>query len=479
MRTSGILIFTALLCIYFTGSAKPVKVACIGASITYGATIANREQNSYPAQLQQMLGKAYQVTNYGVSGTTMLRHGNYPYQVTKEYQAALAGMPDIVLIDLGGNDAKLINRPYYAEFVRDCHDLVQSFRALPSHPRVVLMEAMPSWVIDTTGIWNPVIVKKINPFIQQVAYQDSVEVIDMHSPFINQEANTPDKIHPNKAGATLMATLIYDHIIRKKDFKFNVFNNISEPKQLSSFYGYACADFKYAGTDCKVVKPKWAASGHPWIWRARFWGHEPQTDIALLQRGFHVVYCDVAELLGNDESNARWNSFYQLLHRAGLGKKAVLEGMSRGGVYIFNWAAVNTDKVAAVYADNPLLNLPSWAQGALKAGGTNEMLDAFKTDYHLTTEADIRGFKESPVDEVPQIVKGKYPVLILCADQDEAVYPPDNTLLFEQKVKALNGSITVIHKPGFKHHPHSLPDPTPIVDFILKATGQYLEPHVN
>jgi len=50
-----------------------------------------------------------------------------------------------------------------------------------------------------------------------------------------------------------------------------------------------------------------------------------------------------------------------------------------------------------------------------------------------------------------------------------------NTLLFEKRIKALNGNITVIHKPGFKHHPHSLPNPKPITDFILKATGQYLQ----
>ena len=32
------------------------------------------------------------------------------------------------------------------------------------------------------------------------------------------------------------------------------------------------------------------------MWRARFWGHEPQTDIDLLEKGFHIVYCDVADL---------------------------------------------------------------------------------------------------------------------------------------------------------------------------------------
>jgi lysophospholipase L1-like esterase/pimeloyl-ACP methyl ester carboxylesterase len=452
-----------------------IKVACIGASITYGARIENREQNSYPAQLQKMLGSNYEVNNYGVSGCTLLKKGDKPYWKTKEYQSALASQPNVVIIDLGGNDSKLINRIYLNEYENDYQDFIRSFTQLPSHPRIVLLLAMPSFVKDTAGIWDPVIIKKINPLIQQVAYTEHVEVIDMHSPFINKEAIMPDKIHPDKEGAGIMAKNVYDNLVQSRDKEFNLFNNLKIPVKQSSFYGYDCADFTFNGRACKIAKPKFAAKGHPWVWRARFWGHEPQTDIVLLQQGFHIVYCDVAELLGNAEAITVWNKYYQLLQNAGLAKKAVMEGMSRGGVYVFNWAAVNTDKVAAVYVDNPLLNIPSWSEKVMATPDVKSaMFEAFKQDYNLVTNQDVRNFKGSPVDKVKQIVKGKYPILILCADADEEVSPQDNTLLFEQKVKDLNGNITVVHKPGFKHHPHSLPNPEPIVDFILKATSYYL-----
>ncbi len=475
MRSFLIFVLAITLSFGVVGQDKPVKVACIGASITYGYSIPDREHNSYPAQLQKMLGDKYQVTNYGVSGTTMLRKGDSPYWKTKQYQAALANNPDIVFIDLGGNDAKLKNRSFYGEFEQDAYDMVQSFAQLPSHPRVVLMEAMPSWVTDTTGIWDPVIVKKINPHLQNVAYDHNIEILAMHAPFANQEANTPDKIHPNKEGAGRMAELVYENIVRTKDFKYDILSKINIPQKITSFYGYKCATFKLNGRECKVVAPKWTATGRPWMWRARFWGHEPQTDIALLQRGFHLVYFDASELLGDKEAVNDWNDFYKLVTKAGLGPKACMEGMSRGGVYVFNWAAKNPKKVAAVYVDNPLLNMPSWALGVMKSGAKDDMLDAFKKDYNLATEDDIKNFKNSPVDKVKQIVKGKYPILILCADEDEAVYPPDNTLLFEKKVQALKGDITVIHKPGFKHHPHSLPNPTPIVDFLLRGSGQEIK----
>ncbi len=146
--------------------------------------------------------------------------------------------------------------------------------------------------------------------------------------------------------------------------------------------------------------------------------------------------------------------------------------MSRGGIYVFNWTAVNPNKVAAVYVDNPLLNINAWTKQMLELpAGKNVMFEDFKKDYKLTTSEQIAQFKGGPIESVKQIVKGHYPILIVCADEDEAVSPAENTMRFEKKVKALKGKITVIHKPGFKDHPHSLPDPTPIVDFILKAVS--------
>jgi lysophospholipase L1-like esterase/dienelactone hydrolase len=446
-----------------------VKVVCVGASITEGVGAEPRKEMSFPAQLQVLLGNGYVVSNYGVSACTMIRKGNKPYWNTKQYQEALASLPDIVVIDLGGNDSKLVNRPYLDEYAKDCREMVDAFRALPSHPRVILLAPIPSFQPDTTQLYSPVMKKTIIPQLQRVAYEAGVEVIDMHSLFVDKANLVPDKIHPNNEGAGIYAKRLLEVITAKKDMALDVFKGLPTDKSISSFYGYPCADFVLNGKKCKVVKPKWAATGHPYIWRARFWGHEPQADIALLERGFHVVYCDVAELFGNAEAIAAWDGFYALLRKAGLGKKAVLEGMSRGGVYAFNWAAANPAKVAAVYVDNPVLDLKTWPAGLGKVPVSKNEFEQFKADYKLTTDEQVRAFKGSPMDKVPAIVKGKYPILILCADADEAVAPEDNTYLFEGKVKALKGNITVIHKPGMKHHPHSLPNPTVIVDFIVRA----------
>ena len=454
-------------------SESPVKIACIGASITAGALLENPEMNSYPAQLQHLIGNTFQVTNFGESSCTLLRRGDHPYWNTTKYKQVLADKPDIVFIDLGGNDSKLVNRIYLHEFEKDYRDFIQSFKTLPTHPRIILLLPIVSFVPDSTQIWNPVILNKIIPKIRRVAYDEGVEVIDVYSLFINRPQLLPDNIHPNLEGTTMIAKRLSEIILQQCDHDFHIFSRLNFSSQkTSSFYGYDCVDFDLKGHSCKIVKPKRVAINHPWIWRARFWGHEPQADIVLLERGFCLVYCDVSELFGNDKAVRIWNEFYSRMINAGLSRKVALEGMSRGAIYVYAWAVENPDKVACVYVDNPVLDLMSWpgSQYRTSAASKNEW-EIFKKDFQYTSDEEALKFRGSPMYKVEQIVRGRYPMLIVCADEDEDVPPSENTIPFEQKVRAFHGNITVIHKPGFKHHPHSLPDPTPIADFILKAVN--------
>jgi hypothetical protein len=101
---------------------------------------------------------------------------------------------------------------------------------------------------------------------------------------------------------------------------------------------------------CVVVVPKKAAVGNPWSWRGCYWDHQPQTEVELLGRGFHIAY--VAPDPGRQ--GKAWDVWYKFLtENHGLAKKAAFIGMSKGGVNAFNWGVVNPDKVACIYADNP------------------------------------------------------------------------------------------------------------------------------
>ena len=76
---------------------------------------------------------------------------------------------------------------------------------------------------------------------------------------------------------------------------------------------------------CVVVAPKEAAPGNPWSWRGCYFDHEPQAEIELLQRGFHVgfIWCDAGK---------PWDAWYAFLtDKHGLSKKPAFIGMSRRG----------------------------------------------------------------------------------------------------------------------------------------------------
>lgn len=457
--------FAALILIFFCISCntQQIRITCIGASITEGARIENPEKYSYPGQLQTLLGDGYVVENYGVGGTTMLSKGNHPYKNTEAYQKALQSKPDIVFIDLGGNDAKAINRPYYDDLVKDAREMIRSFRNLPSNPRVILMLPTAFFVQEEDGIYDPVSRHEVAPRLRKAAFEEKVEVLDMYTLLIDRPELIPDRIHPEREGSAILAKKMCDQVLLPLDEAFDIFPTLRQANidyTVSNFAGYECADFKLEGRECKVTKPKKARKDHPWIWRARFWGHEPQTDIALLERGYHLVYYDQSGLVGNAECVANWTRFYDMLHGGGLSQRVVLEGMSRGATYALNWAAANPDKVSAVYVDNPLLDCRYFAERG-ESEVSRDMLKA----YNLPNIAAIKNFANSPTDKVPEIVAGGYPILILCADKDQAV-PLYTIQEFEQKVKEAGGNITVIVKEGFKHHPHSFPNPRRILEVI-------------
>ncbi len=243
------------------------------------------------------------------------------------------------------------------------------------------------------------------------------------------------------------------------------------PGAKTSWNGYDHYTFAHDGRTCYVVTPKQTAPGKPWIWRARFWGHEPQTDLALLAKGFHLVYMDVVDMYGGPKAVAHWNAFYKYLTQEhGFAPKAVLEGMSRGGLNIFNWAAANPEKVACLYADAPVCDFKSWPGGKGKAPGSPDDWQKLIKAYGFASEAEALAYRGNPIDNLAPLAKAKIPLLHVCGAADTVVPVAENTAIVEQRYKALGGPITVILKEGVGHHPHSLKDPTPIVEFILKHT---------
>ena len=239
------------------------------------------------------------------------------------------------------------------------------------------------------------------------------------------------------------------------------------PAWSADWNGFERVDLTVAGRAGLVVKPKTPADGKPWIWRTEFFGHEPQGDLALLAAGWHVAYFQVSDMYGAPPAIELMAQFHaHVTKEFSLSQRAVIEGFSRGGLYAVNFAAAHPDKTAGLYLDAPVLDIRSWpgGKGASK-GDANCWAQALKL-YGLTEET-AAAFKGNPLDQLEPLAKAHIPIISVVGDADKAVPLAENTAILEQRYKALGGKIEVIVKPGVDHHPHSLKDPKPIVDFLL------------
>ena len=201
----------ALLFAFATsGVLAKTKIACIGNSITYGYLLSSPATQSYPARLQALLGAEYEVGNYGVSARTMLKKGDRPYWNEAAYSQAKASNPDIVIIMLGTNDAKLAANwtPHKNEFNADYKAMISAFRNLSSKPEVWVCKIVPAYKV----IWdisNTTILNQVNPAIAKVAAEAGTHLIDMYTAMENSSnLFQSDGIHPTSAGAQAMANYI-------------------------------------------------------------------------------------------------------------------------------------------------------------------------------------------------------------------------------------------------------------------------------
>ncbi|MEO6036631.1 MAG: GDSL-type esterase/lipase family protein, partial [Verrucomicrobiota bacterium] len=248
------------------------------------------------------------------------------------------------------------------------------------------------------------------------------------------------------------------------------------PGKRSDWKGFDRYDFEFDGKPAIVVAPKQELPGKPWAWRGEFFDAFPNADIALVGKGFHLVYLGVPNLFGSPDAVAHWNQFYaELTGKYGFARKVALIGLSRGGLYCFNWAEANPEKVACIYADAAVCDFKSWPGGKLKGhgkglGSDSEWQNLLKA-YHFQSDADAIAYDKNPIDNLKPLADEHVPLLHVYGDSDDVVPWDENTGVVAERYRKLGGEIQLIAKPGVGHHPHGLEDPTPVVEFILKNTN--------
>lgn len=237
---------------------------------------------------------------------------------------------------------------------------------------------------------------------------------------------------------------------------------------MSDWRGLERIDFEFEGHSCILVKPEKAAEGRPWVWRAEFFDDFAQADEAMAKRGWHVAYVKLSDRYGCPSAVEDMESFRKYMVKVyGLSEKPDIFGFSRGGLYTVNYALTYPAHTGKIYIDAPVLDIRSWPGGKGKGIGDEQCWQECMECYGLNEET-AKIFDCNPLDRAEELAKTGIPVIMVAGGADETVPYDENGEPFVKRFRAAGGVIEEYVKPECGHHPHSLEDPRPIVEFLMR-----------
>jgi hypothetical protein len=242
--------------------AMPVRITCVGASDVSSPTPYGTP--NWPDYIAPMLGYEYTITNCGASGTTMIQQGNAPYWGTPQYTNGLNSSPDIVIIMLGSNDSKPYNWIYQTNYVPDYEEMINEYRDLPSHPRIYLNTLLTVYGAGNYDITDPIVTGQLCPVIKQIALDENLTVIDVNAATKNMPQNFPDNVHPDIAGAKVVAQTVFNGLISAGETPPMVDQALNQPVVASSVVNGNVASNAVDGDYTTIWQS--APSNNQWIY---------------------------------------------------------------------------------------------------------------------------------------------------------------------------------------------------------------------
>ena len=180
-----------------------------------------------------------------------------------------------------------------------------------------------------------------------------------------------------------------------------------------------------------IIEPVDPLPGKPWVLRADYVDWDAVVNFELLEKGYYIVTGAVPYNFDGPVLS-QWDLIYKYLSDQGFAKKVILEGKGRAAGEVYAWGIENTDKVACIYAENPIL--------------------------HSTLA------KVQPIDNLEPLAKAGVPVLHFCGKLDPNYQ--SQTIDVEKKYKKAGGKITVLVNEGEAHDLSFSRNTDQIVKFI-------------
>ncbi len=245
------------------------------------------------------------------------------------------------------------------------------------------------------------------------------------------------------------------------------FENLED--KIDKWHGFERTHFTFNGRNAWVVAPIKSLEGKPWVWRAHFPEWHTDADSILLSRGFHIAYVNTNDMFGAPAAMQVWNAFHAYMVSKGFAERVALEGVSRGGLYVYNWAKRNPLKVACIYAEAPVCDFKSWPGGKGVGKGSPSDWQVLQKQYGFTEEQAL-AYKDNPNDNLDGLAACGVPVLHSIGLNDKIVPNTENSFpLINNYIKA-GGTATVIPMTrgpqNLEGHHFQIERPSVIADFI-------------
>lgn len=260
---------------------------------------------------------------------------------------------------------------------------------------------------------------------------------------------------------------------------FSLLGTAAAQSATAEWKGFERIDFTFQDRAVRLIIPHSARTGNPWLWRARFPNWHTEADSMLVAEGFHLVYINTDNEYGSPQAIKVWEALYHHLRKTyHLHEKVALAGVSRGGLFVYNFAKKHPEKVASIYAEAPVCDFTSWPGGFGAGAGSAKDWAQLKEAYGFKTDQEARAYADQPIDQLQALAQAKVPILHMIGLEDQIVPPNENTYTLTDRYIQLGGSATVVPctegKQNLQGHHFPIETPRLVADFITYHYQQHL-----
>ena len=222
-----------------------------------GGSVANA---GYPARVGIRL-PADSVISFAFNGGTVLKSGDSSYWTSGKLAQVFAFQPDIVSIQMGGNDSKPVNWGDSGNFERDYRALIDTLSSMPSQPRIIVVYPTPVWKNEAAPqssnlLRGSVIGGSILSHVRKVARDRSADTVDLYTPLLARQNLFTDSINPSTAGSDTLGRRVFEGYVAQSIRVMCVGNSIT----------YAAATSGVTAKDAYPIRLNLLLGKRYWVW---------------------------------------------------------------------------------------------------------------------------------------------------------------------------------------------------------------------